>query len=220
MNNKNCEYLPSFGRRVGRKIRSQKQFLLDDVLPALLISNPKEYVQKHNKIWLEIGYGCGEHLAHRAKNNPDVSFIGCEVYAHGIAALVQEVSDEKIQNISLFTEDARLLIDDLPDKSVDRVFILFPDPWPKRRHYKRRIINQETLDKLHRILKDDGRLNLATDHPEYARWMLAHIIHHDKFHWLANKPDDWKTPPKGHIKTRYEEKLKADHPPVFLNFKK
>ncbi len=169
---------------------------------------------------LEIGFGSGEHLLHRAKQNPDALHIGCEVYVHGLLACLKELKKDPLANVRIFTEDGRLLLQNLPEGALSRVYILFPDPWPKNRHHKRRIINPETLALLHRAMHPGAELHLATDHPHYAAWMLAHLANHSGFEWLAECAEDWHNPPEGHCTTRYEQKRKAGSAPGYFQFRR
>lgn len=235
MNFEKKKYLPSYGRKKGRVIRDKKQKLLDNLLPQIRVQSTESRVQNvesgpqqdsalrtlDSTLWLEIGFGSGEHLAHRAGQNRNVNFIGCEVYQHGIGNFLKSVEEKKLKNVRIFTEDARLLLEQLPENSIDRIFILFPDPWPKLRHHKRRIINQDTLKLLHKILKPEGKLNIATDWPNYAQWIMIRITNHGGFEFMANSPNDWKNPPEDHITTKYQAKAQREsRTPVFLNFAK
>lgn len=218
-------YIPSFARRKGRAFRTQQRELLEHALPRYEIALPESgqlnvaslFPENIREYWLEIGFGAGEHLLHRATHCPHAGLIGCEVYRHGIVSLLHQAEEGALQNIRLFTQDARLLLDALPDDSLDRLFLLFPDPWPKTRHHKRRIVNQAFLDTVRRVVKPGGTFHLATDHPGYAEWMLVHLFAHEGFEWQATCPADWQNPPEGHTLTRYQEKEKAGHKPVFLN---
>jgi tRNA (guanine-N7-)-methyltransferase len=218
--------LASYGRRHGRKLRTGKQGLIDTLLPKLSLSLPEQGMLNLPEIfpgktshWLEIGFGGGEHLAHQAKLHPDTGILGCEPYVNGIADLLRYIDTNELNNIRVFTEDARLLLDTLPDNSIERVFILYPDPWPKMRHRKRRLISIATLDRLARVMKPGARLQLATDDPDYGVWMLEQLLTHPAFTWLAKDCDDWITPPLDWISTRYEQKaLAAGRPPTYLAF--
>ncbi len=159
--------------------------------------------------WLEIGFGGGEHLAVQAADHPDVGMIGCEPYVNGIASLLAQVDDRGLRNVRIRCGDARDLLDALEEASLDRVFILFPDPWPKVRHHRRRLVGTETLAALARVMKDGAELRLATDHTDYGRWMLAHIGRHPAFRWTAQAPADWKERSDDWPATRYEAKAKA-----------
>jgi tRNA (guanine-N7-)-methyltransferase len=168
-------------------------------------------------IWVEIGFGGGEHLADQAESNPAIGFLGCDVFANGIAKLVAEIERRSLANIRVFDDDARLLLAALPAAAVDRVFILFPDPWPKARHKKRRLVSDETLDRLAAIMRDGGELRLATDDPDYLSWMLERVTRHPAFAWRARRPADWRERPPDWPPTRYEEKARAaGRAPYFL----
>jgi tRNA (guanine-N7-)-methyltransferase len=168
-------------------------------------------------IWLEIGFGGGEHLAQQAACHLAIGFLGCEVFENGIAKLVAEIDRRGLANIRIFSDDARLLLAALPAASVDRVFILFPDPWPKERHKKRRLVSGETLDRLAAIMRGGAELRLATDDPDYLSWMLERVTRQPAFEWLARRPADWRERPADWPPTRYEEKARAaGRTPYFL----
>jgi tRNA (guanine-N7-)-methyltransferase len=172
-------------------------------------------------VWLEIGFGGGEHLAAQAECYPEISFIGCEVFEPGIAALLAHAERLRLDNIRIFADDARLMIAALPQSSVDRVFILFPDPWPKRRHENRRLISRETLDALSDIMADGAELRLATDDRNYLLWMLDRVAEHPFFEWLPRSPSDWRNRPIDWPPTRYEEKARAaGRDPTFLRLRR
>jgi tRNA (guanine-N7-)-methyltransferase len=206
--------LPSYGRRRGRRLRAGKQSLMETLLPEIQVTFP---ILPHQKLWLEIGFGGGEHLAHMATLYPDVQLIGCETYVNGIGDLLKHISEKKQNNIRIYTEDARLLMEKLPDASVEKVFILYPDPWPKTRHHKRRLISREFLDDLARIMKSGSQLRLATDHEDYCAWMLERLLTHSSFRWTAKTCDDWLKPWNDWIPTRYEQKGLAGQP-TYLTF--
>ncbi len=216
----------SFGRKHGRKLRTPQKNLLEERLPALSISllktgrlDPTTLFPDKKAIWLEIGFGRGEHLAAQARAHPDIGCIGCEVYISGIAKLLQQLEDQDTDNIRFFTDDARLLLDALPPASLARIFILFADPWPKKRHHKRRLINHDTLSQLTTLLAPGGKLRIASDHREYIRWILVHMHTHPDLIWQAQKASDWHTPPPDHHQTRYEQKARAEEKiPIFLDF--
>jgi tRNA (guanine-N7-)-methyltransferase len=170
-------------------------------------------------VWLEIGFGGGEHLVQQAEQHPAIGFIGCEVFENGIARLVGEVARSDLRNIRVFADDARLLLDCLVPASIGRVFILFPDPWPKQRHHKRRLVARATLDRLACVMQPGAELRLATDDRDYLRWMLEHVTAHPDFEWLARTPADWRERSIDWPATRYEEKARAaGRAPVFLRF--
>lgn len=180
--------------------------------PNLPPQGGKEY-------WLEIGFGGGEHLAHQAGLHPDIGIIGCEPYIPGIAGLLSYISEHKVGNVRVYTDDARHLMERLPDACLSRVFILYPDPWPKARHHKRRLVSKPTLDALSRVMKPGSLLRLATDDADYATWMLEQLLPHPDFTWTAKGCDDWLKPPADWISTRYEQKALAGRP-TYLEFKR
>lgn len=208
--------LPSYGRTRGRRLRSGKQALMSERLPGLEISLPLAEGKEH---WLEIGFGGGEHLAQQASLNPQVGFIGCETYINGIGDLLKKIEAQKLSNIRLFTQDARLLMEKLPVRCLQRVYILYPDPWPKARHHKRRLISKEFLDELARIMKPGAALRLATDHADYAAWMLERLLAHPEFRWRAQRCADWLLPWPEYTPTRYEQKALAGRP-TYLEFER
>ncbi|HEX3954787.1 MAG TPA: tRNA (guanosine(46)-N7)-methyltransferase TrmB [Stellaceae bacterium] len=183
--------------------------------PMALFQSPPE------AIWLEIGFGGGEHLAEQAETHPEIGFIGCEVYENGVARLVGEIARRNLRNVRIFTEDARLLLDALPPNSVAQTFILFPDPWPKQRHHKRRLVAPARLDRLAVIMPPGAELRLATDDRGYLAWMLEHATAHRGFTWLARRPGDWRERPADWPQTRYEAKARiAGRDPAFLRFQR
>ena len=170
-------------------------------------------------VWLEIGFGAGEHLAEQAEHHPTIGFIGCEVFEDGIVRLLGEIERRGLANVRLFIDDARLLVAALPPASLRRVFILFPDPWPKRRHHKRRLVAPAMLELLASAMADGAELRLATDDRDYLAWMLEHTVAHPDFVWLARRPPDWRERPEDWPSTRYEAKARAaGREPVFLRF--
>ena len=217
--------LSSFGRRKGRNLRATKQGLVDTLLPRLSIAIPEGTLEPSSlfsgkdEYWLEIGFGGGEHLAHQAGLYPRVGMLGCEPYMNGFADLLKHIDAGKIDNIRIYTDDARTLVNHLPDSCLERVYILYPDPWPKSRHHKRRLVSTETLDGIARVLKKGGMLRLATDHEGYATWMLERLLPHPAFEWMAKEANDWLSPWPEWISTRYEQKALAGRP-TYLEFKR
>ena len=208
------------GRRRGRALRPMHRRLLETRLPTLEIPpgdgplNPERlFASPRRELWLEVGFGCGEHLLAQAAANPDVGLIGCEPFLNGVASALAGMETTGVwDNIRLWTEDAGALLDRLPDASLQRCFVLFPDPWPKRRHHKRRFIAPATLDRLARTLRPGGQLRLASDHGDYIRWMLLHATRHRSFQWLAQRASDWLVRPSDQVATRYETKALAGAP--------
>jgi tRNA (guanine-N7-)-methyltransferase len=218
-----------YGRRRGKKLRAGQEALLDTLLPKLLITIPPEpqkldlaalFGAACEKIWLEVGFGAGEHLVWQAAEHPEVGLIGCEPFINGVAKCLAHIERTAVTNVRLFTDDARLLMAALPDGSLSRVFVLFPDPWPKTRHRKRRLVQRDTLDVLARLMKAGAELRLATDDPSYLPWMVEHACIHPAFEWLAERPSDWRGRPADWPPTRYEQKMLAGHKPVFLRLRR
>jgi tRNA (guanine-N7-)-methyltransferase len=189
---------------------------MDETLPRFAIgldaglTRPRDLFDPPvDRLWLEIGFGTGEHLAAQARNHRNIGMIGCEPFLNGVATLVEEIDRDALHNIRIFPDDARDLLDALPDASIARCFILFPDPWPKRRHHRRRFISAENLDSLARVLRDGAELRLASDHRDYIRWMLFHTLGHGAFEWTARGPADWRERPDDWPATRYQAKAVA-----------
>ena len=200
--------LQSFGRRQGRRLRAHQSGLMETLLPRLRITLPDVPVK--TPLWFEIGFGGGEHLVEQARRNPAVNFIGCEPYVNGMAKLLASIDAAGLTNLRLYDGDARTLMEHLPDGLLERLFVLFPDPWPKARHHKRRIISQEGLALFHRKLKPGGLLRLVTDHVDYGTWMLEQLLAFKGFEWAARRSADWKTPPADWVRTRYQAKAEAE----------
>ena len=174
-----------------------------------------------DRLWLEIGFGAGEHLAWQAQAHPDIGFIGCEPFINGVARMLSDIDRAALDNIRLFRDDARLLLAALPEASIDRAFILFPDPWRKTRHHKRRIIAPTTLPLLARVLADGAELRVATDDPGYKSWILQHVRASADFEWMAQSPGDWRSRPADWPATRYEAKAGvAGRTPSFYLFRR
>ena len=218
-----------YGRRKGKPLRDAQQALLEARLPALRV--PDSFLEARpadpaglfafapRAIWIEIGFGAGEHLAAQAAANPDVGFIGCEPFLNGVARMVRHVVDEDLANVRILPDDARPLLDALPPASVDRLFLLFPDPWPKGRHAKRRFVGPENLPRVARVLKPGGEWRVASDDPTYQRWSLRHLAADPRFAWQARGPEDWRRRRDDWPATRYEEKaLAAGRRPAFFRF--
>ena len=219
-----------YGRRKTHKLRPRRQGLVDELLPKLRIADPDSvdpidltaaFNNVDADVRLEIGFGAGEHLLGDAAQHPDVNFIGCEPFINGVSALLADLDAQNLTNIRLFDDDARLLLDRLPAASISRIYLLFPDPWPKSRHHRRRFVQRETLDVLARLAKDGSAFVFASDHTGYVAWALAEVLRHPDWTWTARRPNDWRTPPEGWTETRYEAKAKrkGDHP-AYLTFQR
>lgn len=216
-----------YGRRRGKKLRAGQETLLATLLPRLALTLPPE-PQKiglarlfgDRDVWLEVGFGAGEHLVWQAEQHPDVGLIGCEPFVNGVAKCLAHIERAGVENIRLFTDDARLLLAALPERSLGRVFVLFPDPWPKTRHHKRRFVQRATLDVLGPLMRQGAELRLATDDPSYLPWMVEHACMHPAFEWMAERPSDWRERPADWPATRYERKMLAGHKPTFLRLRR
>jgi tRNA (guanine-N7-)-methyltransferase len=218
-----------FGRRRGRRLRATQKARIGELLPRFILTIPRSgllepgaaFCAPKQAVWLEIGFGGGEHLAAQAECHPEISLIGCEVFQPGIAGLLAHIEHRHLDNIRIFADDARLMIAALRPSSIDRVFIMFPDPWPKRRHADRRLVSGETLDRLAAVMTDGAELRLATDDSNYLGWMLERLTEHRFFEWLARGPRDWRIRPEDWPATRYEEKARtAGRAPAFLRLRR
>ncbi|WP_342360008.1 tRNA (guanine(46)-N(7))-methyltransferase TrmB [Terrarubrum flagellatum] len=217
-----------FGRRVSHKLRGGREATLAALMPKLRVALGDGAIEPSSlfdvgvkEAWLEIGFGGGEHLIARALENPDVGFIGCEAYIDGVARLVGEIEKNALGNVRLYDADAIRLIDRLPDASIARVYLLYPDPWPKRRQRKRRFVSDERLAALARILKPGGEFRFATDIDDYAAWTLARALRSPDFEWVAEGSSDWLTPWPNWASTRYEKKaLREGRTGSYLTFRR
>lgn len=203
-----------FGRRSGKRLHAGQRELLDTLLPALRIEgeaiDPETLFPGAERIVLEIGYGGGEHLSRLARENPGTGFIGAEVFSGGIGKLLAAIEAEELDNIRLYTEDALHLLRALPGASIDTAHLLYPDPWPKTRHHKRRFVSALTLSELVRVLKPGGRLYVATDIEDYANWTLAHALCTRGLRFIPGAPGSWHDAFPGWQPTRYEEKARRE----------
>ena len=212
-----------YGRYRGRRLSRSRQDLVESLLPRLRPDiagdGPVDLKAPSGRLWLEIGFGSGEHLAWQASRNRDVTVIGAEPYIRGVAALLARVHDDALDNVRIVDGDVRPLLGALAPASLERVFVLFPDPWPKVRHHKRRIVNAGSVARFAELLVDGGELRLATDIMPYARWMLAALHMCPALAWTARRPADWRQRPDDWPPTRYETKARqAGRAPVFLSF--
>jgi tRNA (guanine-N7-)-methyltransferase len=212
-------------------MRAGRQALFDDLLPKIKVDvetalpgqlKPNNLFDTNvDEVWLEVGFGGGEHLIARAVANPNVGLIGCEPFVDGIGKVLADVDRREIRNIRLYDDDARFLLDVLSDQSVDRAFLLYPDPWPKKRHNKRRFVNEETIAQLARVMKPGGIWLMATDIQDYARWMLSYMTKSQQFDWTAGSASDWRVPPENWPGTRYEQKaMEQGRQPIYLTFQR
>ena len=211
-----------YGRRKGPKLSAHKEDLRRTLLPRLALriehgADPRACFEAADDVWLEIGFGAGEHLLALARANPNVGLIGAEPYEAGVAKLLSHMADDPPPNLRVHEGDARDIITALPDGSLGRVFILFPDPWPKTRHHKRRFVQTAMLDDLARVMKPGAELRFASDDAPYTEWTLERAMAHSAFAWTASGRTDWNVRPPGWPPTRYEAKS-LHGPPVYLRF--
>jgi tRNA (guanine-N7-)-methyltransferase len=220
--------LRSFGRLKARPIKPRQAALMEALLPALRPPagpfDPRRLAAKGAagavRAWLEVGFGGGEHMAAQAARRPDVLILGAEPFQNGVASALRHVDERGLANVRIHDGDVRELVARLPDRSLDRIFVLFPDPWPKARHKKRRLIQADTVAEFARILTPGGGLRFASDWADYVDWSLQRILADGGFRWTARRADDWRKPPVDHVTTRYEEKQLGDCAPVFLDFQR
>ncbi|RMF09350.1 MAG: tRNA (guanosine(46)-N7)-methyltransferase TrmB [Alphaproteobacteria bacterium] len=222
----------TFGRRKGHRLSPRKQALLDHLLPRLRIDLTRPAPEPLGALFegacapdapvaLEIGFGAGEHLLWQAQAQPDWGFIGCEVYVNGVTALLSGIEAAGVNNIRIHDEDARALLGWLPDACLERVFILFPDPWPKKRHAKRRLVNEALLGELARVMRPGAELRIASDIGDYVRTTLLALQKVPAFEWLAAAASDWRQRPADWPQTRYERKaLREGRKPVYLRLRR
>lgn len=221
-----------YGRFKGKGLRKSQEGYLEEDLVQLSPGAVgwEENPERHNidldalfgdrDVWLEIGFGGGEHMVHQATQNPDVGIIGCEPYINGVAMLLGKIRAAKADNIRVHPGDARDMFDVLPEQSISRAFLLYPDPWPKKRHHRRRFVTPEHLAPLARVLKPGAIFRVATDIPDYVRQTLEQVPAHG-FEWLAETPDDWRNSWDDWISTRYEQKaFREGRTPHYLTFRK
>jgi tRNA (guanine-N7-)-methyltransferase len=210
-----------YGRRKGPRLSAHQQALRETLLPRLALSleagrDSKTYFDAPvDDVWLEVGFGAGEHLLWQARAHPRIGLIGAEPYISGTAKLLSKI--EGLPNIRIHEDDARDIVEALPDAGIGRFFILFPDPWHKTRHHKRRFIQTEMLDQLARILKPGAELRFASDDAGYVAYALERLMAHPAFAWTASGPADWKTRTADWPATRYEAK-ELHGRPAFLRF--
>ncbi len=212
-----------YGRRLGRPLSTQQQHLVETLLPKIAVPAGAIDLQAlfpgARSFAFEVGFGGGEHLAAQASAHPDVGYFGCEPFQNGVAKLLTQIDRTKLANVRVHPDDARDVLPRLPVQSLAAVFVLFPDPWPKVRHHKRRFIQTASLDELARVLKPGGELRVATDHADYARWTLRHLMADSRFRWTAECAADWRVRPSDWPPTRYEQKaLKAGRACIYLRF--
>lgn len=220
-----------YGRIRGKALKPAQRRYLED-LEALSLG-PVTRAENPNRrpldlstlfggpsVWLEIGFGSGEHLEHQALTHPDVGVIGVEPYVNGVATLLGKLRQSAPGNVRVHAGDARDLMEVLPPESISKAFLLYPDPWPKARHHRRRFVTPEHLHPLHRVMTPGAELRIATDIPDYVRQALEEVPRAG-FNWRAERPEDWRSPWDDWLSTRYEQKaLREGRVPHYLTFRK
>ncbi|WP_183188889.1 tRNA (guanine(46)-N(7))-methyltransferase TrmB [Angulomicrobium tetraedrale] len=218
-----------YGRRKGKKLRAAQATHLVRDLPALAIDTatldgrPLAELFPHpvRAVRLEIGFGGGEHLLSEARRHPDIGYIGAEAFLNGIAKMTAAIAEAGLANVRLHGDDVVPLLDRLPDGALERIDLLYPDPWPKRRHWKRRFVQADNIDRIARLLAPGGHFRFATDIEHYAAWTLARLNADPRFEWTARRADDWRLPWEGWPGTRYEAKaLREGRRPGYYEFRR
>lgn len=219
-----------FGRRKSKRLRGVQEQRRVALLPELRIALPTDgtaldpaalFEAPHDEFWLEIGFGGGEHLTGQAQARPRTGFLGCEPFVNGVVKLLRDVELAGLRNVRVYDDDAMALLAVLPDACVGRVYLLYPDPWPKRRQRKRRFVSPTALDQIARVLKPGGLFRFASDIDDYVGWTLAHAASCSNLRWTAQRAVDWREPWSDWIRTRYEAKaLAAGRPPSYLEFER
>jgi len=212
-----------YGRRKGPRLSAHQQHLLDHLLPQFALelnpgADPRNYFSETlEDVWLEVGFGSGEHLIWQAAQHPNIGLIGAEPYVNGAVKVLSHLENAPTWNVRIYMGDARDILEALPEASLSRAFVLFPDPWPKTRHHKRRFIQMDTLNELARVMKPGAELRFASDDAGYVEWTLERLMVHQSFAWTATRAADWQTRPTDWPATRYEAK-QLHGKPVFLRF--
>jgi tRNA (guanine-N7-)-methyltransferase len=218
-----------FGRRKGKKLRPRQAALIETLLPRLLLdlSNPAPldlrmlFPAGMTDVRIEIGFGGGEHLVAEAERHPASGFIGIEPFVNGMAKTLVAIEERGLANIRLHHGDAAEVLPWLPDAALARVDLIYPDPWPKRRHWKRRFVQEDSVATIARILRRGGEFRFVTDIPSYVGWTLARVLRSGLFTWTAERADDWRNPWPGFLRTRYESKaLREARMPCYLIFRR
>jgi tRNA (guanine-N7-)-methyltransferase len=216
--------LRTFGRLKSRSLKPRQSRLMDELLPRIAAPitpfDPHELAPAAREVWLEAGFGAGEHLTGQAAAHPDGLLLGAEPFVNGLGACLAHIDDSILTNVRLHAGDVRTLMTLLPDASIDRLYILFPDPWPKTRHKKRRLIQPDFIAEAARLLRPGAALRFATDWADYADWTLERFLASPSFRWTAQRADDWRRPWPDHLTTRYEAKRLGDCDPIWLEFER
>lgn len=214
-----------YGRRVGKALTAGQKGAIETLLPRyrldLADADRLPMLFAGADLWMEIGFGGGEHLIAHAARRPDMGFIGVEPFANGLSRMLLDLDAAGLENVRVFDADAALLLDALPASSLAGADLFYPDPWPKRRHWKRRFVRADNLDRLARAIRPGGSFRFASDVTDYVGWTLAEVRAHGGFEWTAATADDWRRPFPGWPGTRYEAKaLRAGRIPTYLGFQR
>ncbi len=223
-----------YGRIKGKSLhKAQQRYMAEDLdalkptgvtwedNPDRIQTDPTDWFPNDHDVWLEVGFGGGEHMVHQAALNPDVNIVGCEPYINGVAMLLGKIRTAEVKNVVVHPGDARDMMDVLPPESISRAFLLYPDPWPKSRHHRRRFVTQDHLVPLARCLKPGAIFRIATDIEDYVRQAIEEVLANGSFEWLAEGADDWRKPWGDWISTRYELKaIRENRTPHYLTFRK
>lgn len=221
------KYIPRlYGRQQDKPLKPRQERLLETLLPRVAapdpaagLVDPSKVFPQAEEIWLEVGFGGGEHLAWQAQQNPRIGLLGAEPFVNGVGKLLTLIDDLQLENVRIHYGDARPMIEALPDASLTRIFVLHPDPWPKKRHYKRRMISPWFFGEAARLLRSGGELRVASDIRDYVRWTLMHARNATEFEWTATAASDWKIRSDDWPQTRYEAKaLREGREPAYLVF--
>ena len=223
------KHLRSYGRRKARPLSERKDRLLNELLPTLRLPLREPapsplaslFAQAVDQVWLEIGFGSGEHLIWQAEHHPRIGFVGCEPFINGVASLLGKIETLGLNTVRVHDGDARDVLAWLPNNAIGLFFVLFPDPWPKKRHQKRRLVSPEAVADFARALRQGGELRFASDNADYAGEALLTILASKAFAWTAERPKDWRVRPLDWPETRYEQKaLSAGRKPAYLSFRR
>ncbi|TDQ78596.1 tRNA (guanine-N(7)-)-methyltransferase [Dongia mobilis] len=216
-----------YGRRQGRPLRENRKRLVEELLPRLAVRldgvalDPATLFPGKTGVWMEIGFGGGEHMAAQAAAHPEIGYLGCEIFLNGIASALAHVDAGKLANLRIYPEDVRDLLDVLAPASLDRLFLLFPDPWPKARHAGRRFVNQKNLDRVAELLKPGAEFRIGSDDPTYVGWVMMHMSRRKDFAWTAERSGDWLNRPADWPASRYEQKaIKQGRKPHYFIYRR
>ena len=219
-----------YGRRKGHRLSARKEFLLREVFPKIRIDleatklplDPQLLFNfRPKEVWLEVGFGGGEHIAYQSQANPDIGIIGVEPFLNGLVSLVDEIQNKNIKNIRLFDKEISILLARLKPNSLSKVFLLFPDPWPKKKHLKRRIFNHDFLDKMNYLMLEGGEFRFSSDDASYARLVVELASIREDFSWCPKSCRDWQSRPEYSTETRYERKaIQQGRKNTYINLRK